>query len=236
MDYEYSRPLKYSIDEIEKLLDKISELENEINNLKENGGSGGGVGPQGPKGDKGDKGDPAVNPNFSVGTVETLEGNSQAYVNITGTYPNLVLNFGIPKGSGESSNPEEPSNPEGPVLMYYGRISYQEAGGAKISYSEITEEMITTAAAVRSEEAKTLGKTSLGVYDDTKAGDYNVVAVPASCNYNVTKDNGHGAKVAFSEVQSGSNGIDITINGIPYKLYGELQMNKGEMFIYIDER
>lgn len=232
MDYEYSRPLKYSIDEIEKLLDKISELENEINNLKENGGSGGGVGPtgpQGPAGPKGDKGDPAVNPNFSIGTVETLEADNEAYVRLTGNYPNLVLNFGIPKGKGGSSAPEEP------ILMYYGRISYEEAGSRVLQFNEITEEMITTARAVKSEEPKTLGKTSLGLYSETAEGDYNIIAVPASCNYNVTKDNGFGGKVAFSESISGSNGIDITIKGIPYKLYGESQMAQGEMFIYIDE-
>lgn len=40
----------------------------------------------------------AVSPNFTIGTVTTLNPGSEATVTITGQYPNFVLNFGIPKG------------------------------------------------------------------------------------------------------------------------------------------
>lgn len=237
MDYEYSRPLKYSIDEMEKLLDKISELENEINDLKENGGAGeaGPIGPQGPAGPKGDKGDPAVNPNFSVGTVETLEGNEQAYVRLTGSYPNLVLNFGIPVGSGSDTPPVAKE------YIYWGRLSIAEVGDRVISYNEITEEMIIKGVNMHKEEPTTMDKTSAGLASDTAEGDYVLIAVPVSRGYTVTKDDGIGGKCPFTTddvnegIISGANGdIKLNISGIEYALYGEILLAQGERFFYID--
>lgn len=197
------------------------------------------------KGDKGDKGDTgatgeagkdgadAVNPNFTIGTVTTLEAGSNATVTITGTYPNLVLNFGIPRGADGTGSGGEVEDTT--VYMYYGRISLEEAGGGVIQYSDITEEMIITAVAVTKAEPSTLGKTSMGIYDDTAMGDYVVVAVPTANNYKVTKDNGIGGKVIFDTSTSGANGVNITINGVAYKLYGEILLSQNETFIYIDE-
>ena len=96
-------------------------------------GDKGEQGLQGIKGDKGDKGEQglqgikgdtgangkdgtnAINPTFTIGTVTTLPSGSDTTVTLTGTYPNLVLNFGIPKGadgsggggSGEGLTPEQ---------------------------------------------------------------------------------------------------------------------------------
>ena len=53
-------------------------------------------------------------------------------------------------------------------------------------------------------------------------------------NYKVTKDNGIGGKVPFDEETAGANGIDITINSVAYKLYGEILLSQGEIFIYVD--
>lgn len=59
---------------------------------------------KGAKGDKGDKGDTGakgvdgVTPTFTIGTVSTGAAGSTATVTITGTAPNYVLNFTIPKG------------------------------------------------------------------------------------------------------------------------------------------
>ena len=64
---------------------------------------------EGPSGAKGERGQNAVNPNFSIGTVTTLDAGSQATVSLTGTYPNLKLNFGIPRGAdGSGGGTEEP--------------------------------------------------------------------------------------------------------------------------------
>lgn len=67
-------------------------------------GAAGTNGAKGDKGDKGEKGDTGakgadgVTPTFTVGTVSTGAAGSTAIVTITGTAPNYVLNFTIPKG------------------------------------------------------------------------------------------------------------------------------------------
>ena len=64
-------------------------------------------GQKGADGAQGEKGQNAVNPNFSIGTVTTLPSDSDATVTLTGTYPNLVLNFGIPRGADGSGGGTE---------------------------------------------------------------------------------------------------------------------------------
>ena len=67
-------------------------------------GAAGTNGAKGDKGDKGEKGDTGakgadgVTPTFTIGTVSTGEAGSTATVTVTGTAPNYVLNFTIPKG------------------------------------------------------------------------------------------------------------------------------------------
>ena len=84
------------------------------------------------------------------------------------------------------------------------------------------------------ETPKTKGKTSMGKYADTAENDYIIVAVPVSKNYTVTKDNGFGGKMVFDEDTAGANGVDITINNVACKLYGEMLLSQGQYFIYID--
>ena len=195
-------------------------------------------GPSGATGPKGETGQNAVNPNFSIGTVTTLPSGSDATVTLTGTYPNLVLNFGIPRGAdGSGGGTEEPVDTT--PYMYYGRLSFQDVGGTNsvIPYSQITEAMINKGVSdgkLTKEAPKTMGKTSMGEFAETAEGDYIVIAVPTAKNYTVTKDNGIGGKVPFDEDTAGANGIDITINTVAYKLYGEILNAQGETFIYVD--
>ena len=61
--------------------------------------------PKGAKGDAGTNGTNGVTPTFTVGTVSTGAAGSTAIVTITGTAPNYVLNFTIPKGdTGEAGS------------------------------------------------------------------------------------------------------------------------------------
>ena len=168
----------------------------------------------------------AVNPNFTIGVVTELEKGNPPTVTITGTYPNLVLNFGIPT--------KEPTAVE---YMYYGRLPIADVGGRVIQFNKITEAMILKGATdgkLTKSIPSTLGKTSLGLASETAMGDYQIVVVPTSKNYTVTKDNGLGGKMEFNEETAGANGIDITINTVPCKLYGEILIAQGEMFIYVD--
>ena len=207
-------------------------------------GATGATGPQGPIGEtgatgpRGETGQNAVNPNFSIGTVTTLDAGSRATVSLTGTYPNLKLNFGIPKGAdGSGGGTEEPVDTT--PYMYYGRLSFQDVGGTNsvIPYSQITEAMINkgvTDGKLTKEAPKTMGKTSMGEAKDTAEFDYIIVAVPASKNYTVTKDDGIGGKVRWDEDTAGANGIDITINNVACKLYGEILLSQGKYYFYID--
>ena len=168
----------------------------------------------------------AVNPNFTIGTVIELEKGNPPTVTISGTYPNLVLNFGIPT--------KEPTAVE---YMYYGRLPIADVGGKVIPFNQITEAMIlkgVTDGKLTKSTPHTLKKESLGKYSQTARGDYQIIIVPAANGFTVTKDNGLGGKTIFDEDTSGANGIDITINTIPYKLYGEMLTAQGETFIYID--
>ena len=106
-----------------------------------------------------------------------------------------------------------------------------------IQFNEITEAMVLKGVAdgkLTKSTPHTLGKTSLGSYNDTAESDYQIIIVPAANNYAVTKDNGFGGKTVFDEETAGANGIDITINTVPCKLYGEILIAQGETFIYID--
>ena len=121
--------------------------------------------------------------------------------------------------------------------MYYGRLSFQDIGGRIIPYSQITEAMIkkgVTDSKLTKATPKTMGKTSLGKASTTAEGDYQIVIVPTSKNYTVTKDNGFGGKTVFDEETSGANGIEILINTVSHKLYGEMLNAQGETFIYVD--
>ena len=193
---------------------------------------------EGPQGPIGETGQNAVNPNFTIGTVTTLPSGSDATVTLTGTYPNLVLNFGIPRGAdGSGGGAEEPVDTT--PYMYYGRLSFQDVGGTNsvIPYSQITEAMINkgvTDGKLTKETPQTKGKTSLGEFAETAEHDYIVIVVPASKNYAVTKDNGIGGKVGWAEDTAGANGMDITINNVPCKLYGEILLSQGKYYFYID--
>ena len=193
-----------------------------------------------------------LKPSFTIGTVTTLPSGSDATVTLTGTYPNLVLNFGIPGGSNSSSGGSGGSGSTGggstgggtdtPVgytlYMYYGRITAEEAGVTNhyIEFNEITSDMILNARNVTKTKASTMNRKSFGLEEETRECDYIIVAVPKEKKYRVTKDNGLGGKVPFDEenVTGSSIGLDIIIDGKNYLLYGECIMSPCEIFFYID--
>lgn len=56
------------------------------------------VGPQGAQGPQGEPGTPATVPTMRAGTIETLDEDEDAYVNIIGTPETFIMNMGIPRG------------------------------------------------------------------------------------------------------------------------------------------
>ena len=57
------------------------------------------TGPQGPQGEPGEPGQDGVSPTINIGTVTTLDAGSPATVTNVGSESNVILDFGIPRGS-----------------------------------------------------------------------------------------------------------------------------------------
>lgn len=100
-------------------------------------------------------------------------------------------------------------------------------------FSEVTSEMLVNPENhIMSVSAGKLGKTSVG---KMQAGSRVLVLIPEDTSYVATKDNGIGGKVRFNEQILGANGgVTTTIDGVVYRVYGELLTVNGELFIYID--
>ena len=130
-----------------------------------------------------------------------------------------------------SSGGEDTPTPE----IIYGRIPIAGVGGHIIPYSSITEDMIKNCSQLVHGEVKTMGRTSLGLPSQTAEGDYCIVLVPKESGLTVTKDNGIGGKVIFDTDTAGANGdVELTVNNVIYKVYGEMLLAQGNMIIYVD--
>lgn len=82
----------------------VTKTNGEKSTFQVRNGSKGSKGDAGEKGEPGVKGDTGATPNFTIGTVNTLESGKSATASITGTAENPVLNLGIPKGAAGSGN------------------------------------------------------------------------------------------------------------------------------------
>ena len=114
--------------------------------------------------------------------------------------------------------------------MFYGVIDPTESGIIK-SYSDITVDMLSHQSGIKSTIPGERVALSMGYVDE---GSYIVIAVPTMYDFNVTKDNGFGGKVAFDDDIIGANGIDVEFNDVDYRIYGEFVLVGGERFIYIE--
>jgi hypothetical protein len=95
-----------------------------------------------------------------------------------------------------------------------------------IGYEYITEEMVKELASHEVEQMEQI----LNV----EGGDRLVVAIPADRDLVAYKDNGFGGKVPFSTSVMGANGLELKIDDIRYKIYGEFITVGGELKIYIE--
>lgn len=114
------------------------------------------------------------------------------------------------------------------AYIFYGHLVNQLT-----SYADITGDMLVSPENhIISVSAGTMGKTSCGVMEE---GDKVVVLIPVDTSYTATKDNGFGGQMAFNTALLGSNGENIvTVDGIQYRVYGEMMTTEGEMFVYVD--
>ena len=127
--------------------------------LKGDKGDTGATGPKGekgevgPKGDKGDTGEigpqgptgaDAATPNFTF-AINMIASNETAYVTTTGTYPNLVITFNIPQGTGSSGSEEYIRYDESTKTLNISNITYDEVtktisiASARVNHDESTK-------------------------------------------------------------------------------------------------
>ena len=194
-------------------------------------GAKGDAGPQGPAGEQGPKGDPGeAGPQGPAG-----EKGADGIFDIAHQYDSLGTDAKDVIGSineilamVKKMLPSETASDK----MYYGYIPY-EVSGVIDNYTEITKDMITRSGkTVISANAERVGKVSVG---NVPVGALVIVAIPAIYKFNVTKDNGLGGKVAFrTDGVVGANGADVVFDETQYKIYGEMLLTDGELFVHID--
>lgn len=110
------------------------------------------------------------------------------------------------------------------LYIYYGKITESIS-----SLDDITAEMIQGLDHI---DALKMEKTSLG---EIGIGETIIVALPEEIANTAFKDNGFDEPMEFSEEVLGSNGEKIVeIDGTNYRIFGELMIVDGEMFIYVE--
>ena len=218
-----------SIDYVDQAIEQVEKQEGPMGPKGDQGiqgpkGDQGEKGEQGPKGDKGDKGDKGYKCDKGEAGVFDME----AIYSMLNTENKTVI--------GAINELLELVQSLIPVLpveapMYYGYIPF-ESSGVINSFNDITLEMLENAGdCVVSQVNQAIGKVSTGMATE---GSLVIVAVPEAFEYRVTKDNGFGEKVPFDTDVFGANGVTAVFNDIDYKLYGELMLTTGELFIHID--
>lgn len=122
---------------------------------------------------------------------------------------------------------------ETPVVgeMYIGRISYTEVGSKVIKYNAITADMVKNAANVVKKPCAKLADYEADCADN----DYMIIAIPSDSVRVGKKDNGFGGHVVFSTETAGANGdVELEIDGVNYKLYGEICLASGKFKLQVD--
>ena len=117
--------------------------------------------------------------------------------------------------------------------MYIGRISQTETGSSssRIQYSAITAEMVKNAKNV--EKKKCVKLTDYVA--NCATNDYMIIAIPKDSVRVGKKDNGLGGHVTFSTSTAGANGdVELEIDGVTYKLYGEICLAAGAFKLQVD--
>ena len=194
---------------------------------------------------KANKSEVPAQANFTY-QINMVASDVPASVETSGTYPDLIITFNIPQGTGGSTGGNDGPVDTGTPRMWYGSIPYDESGAAGFNAEEqigvgVTKEIIQfgiNAKTLAETDPQVLGKTRVYV---TTEGDYMCVIVPDSSNYVATIDDGFGGKVSFATYGGGDNfninGETLTnqIDGVSYKIYALAPVLKGDYYIYIDE-
>lgn len=183
-------------------------------------------------------------PNFTY-KINMVASNQAASVVTTGTYPDLIITFNIPQGTG-SGGTDTPTD-TGTPRMWYGWIPYDENGTAGFNTPEQINSGMTKTIIQYGIDAGGLKETNpqgwvskqeLGTVQDCT---FLCCIVPVNSNIVAYYDVA-GAKRAFDALPEEAypyqaNGVAITepIDGVYYKVYGCYLTSGSLQYLWICE-
>lgn len=134
----------------------------------------------------------AAKPNFNF-KVNLIASNQEAYVTTTGEYPDLIITFNIPQGTG-SDNTDVPTVPDtGTPKMWIGYIYWDETGTAGVNTVEAMANKITKSDIDKAKARGGLKEMAPQTFDDYSCGNteksddgvYVCCIYPESSNFDI---------------------------------------------------
>ena len=186
-------------------------------------------------------------PNFTY-KINIVASNQQPSVITTGTYPNLIITFNIPQGTGESSGGSDKPVDTGVPRMWYGWIPFDETGATGFSTEEeigagmtktVIQYGLNNGSLTETDPKGFSSKIALGT---VPASAFICCIAPVASNVVSYFDNA-GEKLHFGTLNPDVyffpvEGLEITnpIDGVYYKLYGFMASGGGLRYIWIEEQ
>ena len=186
-------------------------------------------------------------PNFTY-KINIVASGQQPSVITTGTYPNLIITFNIPQGTGESSGGSDKPVDTGVPRMWYGWIPFDETGATGFSTEEeigagmtktVIQYGLNNGSLTETDPKGFSSKIALGT---VPASAFICCIAPVASNVVSYFDNA-GEKLHFGTLNPDVyffpvEGLEITnpIDGVYYKLYGFMASGGGLRYIWIEEQ
>ena len=185
-------------------------------------------------------------PNFTY-QINMIASDQQPSVTTTGTYPDLIITFNIPQGTGEGTGGSDKPVDTGTPRMWYGWIPFDESGAAGFSTEqEIGADMTKSVIQFGLDNGSITETDPQGFSSKIALGSVPVDAficciVPVASNIVSYFDNA-GEKLHFGTLDPEvyffpAEGLEITnpIDGVYYKLYGFMSSTGSLRAIWIEE-
>ena len=185
-------------------------------------------------------------PNFTY-QINMVASDQQPSVTTTGTYPDLIITFNIPQGTGGNTGGSDKPVDTGTPRMWYGWIPFDESGAAGFSTEQeigagMTKSVIQfgldNGSLTEDDPHGFDSKLELGSVPENA---FLCCVVPVASNVVCYYDNA-GAKVRFSTLDEEvymfpAEGLKITdpIDGVYYKLYGFMLSMGSLQYLWICE-
>ena len=171
--------------------------------------------------------------------INIVASNQQPSVTTTGTYPNLIITFNIPQGTGESSGGSDKPVDTGVPRMWYGWIPFDETGATGFSTEEeigagmtktVIQYGLNNGSLTETDPKGFSSKIALGT---VPASAFICCIAPVASNVVSYFDNA-GEKLHFGTLDPEvyfcpAEGLEITnpIDGVYYKIYGFMTSGGG---------